>query len=204
MKYAISFLIGYILGSIPTAYLILKWKKGIDITKNGSGNVGTMNSFKVSRSKKLATIVLIVDILKGLISVLIVKSLFTNEYISPMIALIAAVFSHCYSPWLRFKGGRGLATSAGGALILSIPILIIWAVLWLISFSIKKNIHIANFAATVSVMIISLAAFDFINDHSSIHASNFFQFGTSLSILFIIILTKHIRPLKGIYEADKN
>lgn len=200
MSYILCGVIGYLLGSIPTAYIILKQTKGIDITKDGTGNVGAMNSYRVSKSKKLAALVFVIDMLKGLLSALVVKLLFPDEYLCPMIALIAAVLSHCYSPWIKFKGGRGLATSAGGALVLSTPILVLWGLSWLMTFSIKKNVHIANFAATMLAMIISLAAFGYIDSHSSIHAANFLQFGTSLSILFIIILTKHIEPLRKLSQ----
>ncbi len=198
MPYILSALIGYILGSIPTAYLMLRWKKGIDITKIGSGNVGALNSFRVSKSKPIAASVFIIDLLKGWISVLIVASLYPGDYIFPMVTLIAAVLAHCYSPWINFKGGRGLATAAGGGLLLALPILALWILLWLISYLVKNNAHVANFAASLLAPIISFAAGDFLNSHSAIHAISNLQFGTSLSILFIIILTKHIQPLRSL------
>ena len=192
MSYTFSFLIGYLFGSIPTAYLFLLWKKGLDITKFGSGNVGALNSFRVSKSKPLAATVFIIDLLKGLVSVLFIKYLYPNEYFLPMITLAAAVLGHCYSPWIRFKGGRGLATAAGGALLLSIPMLVQWIFWWLLSFFIKKNVHLASIAASLLTMIISIIAVNFFNVGSGIHALNNFEFGTSLSFVFIIILTKHM------------
>ena len=198
MNYVLSIIIGYILGSVPTAYLILKWQKGIDITKNGSGNVGALNSFRVSKSKPIAASVFIIDLMKGWISVLIVASFYPGDYIFPMITLIAAVLAHCYSPWINFKGGRGLATAAGGGLLLSPMILALWILLWIISYLVKNNSHVANFAASLFAPIISFVAGDFFNGHSAIHAINNLQFGTSLSILFIIILTKHIQPLRSL------
>ena len=191
MSYTFSFLIGYLFGSIPTAYLFLQWKKGLDITKFGSGNVGALNSFRVSKSKPLAATVFIIDLLKGLVSVLFIKYLYPNEYFLPMITLAAAVLGHCYSPWIRFKGGRGLATAAGGALLLSIPMLVQWIFWWLLSFFIKKNVHLASIAASLLTMIISIIAVNFFNVGSGIHALDNFEFGTSLSFVFIIILTKH-------------
>ena len=138
MPYILSSLIGYALGSIPTTYLMLKWQKGIDITKNGSGNVGVLNSLRVSKSKPIAASVFMIDLMKGWISVLIVASFYPGDYIFPMITLIAAVLAHCYSPWINFKGGRGLATAAGGGLFLSPIILVLWILLWLISYLVKK------------------------------------------------------------------
>ena len=72
MDYLFSCIIGYLLGSFPTAFLILKKIKGIDITTKGSGNVGAMNSYEVTNSKKFGIFVLIVDLLKGLLSVIVV------------------------------------------------------------------------------------------------------------------------------------
>ncbi|MEW5844071.1 MAG: glycerol-3-phosphate acyltransferase, partial [Bacteroidota bacterium] len=153
---------------------------------------------RVSKSKPIAASVFIIDLLKGWISVLIVASIYPGDYIFPMITLIAAVLAHCYSPWINFKGGRGLATAAGGGLFLSPIILVLWILLWLISYLVKNNSHIANFAASLFAPIISFVAGDFFNGYSAIHAINNFQFGTSLSILFIIILTKHIQPLRSL------
>ena len=66
MQYLISIIIGYLLGSIPTAYLLLKITKGIDIRKSGSGNVGAFNSITTSKSKFIGLVVLLIDFSKGL------------------------------------------------------------------------------------------------------------------------------------------
>ena len=118
MEYLISSLIGYLFGSFPSAYIFLKKAKGMDITKEGSGNVGAMNSFEVSNSKVIGYSVFLVDFLKGAASVLIPAFLFPDHFIYPAISLLFAVFSHCYNPWINFKGGRGLSTAAGGAAFL--------------------------------------------------------------------------------------
>ena len=110
-----SSIIGFLLGSFPTGFIFLKKAKGVDITKEGSGNVGAMNSFEVSNSKLIGYSVFLIDFLKGSASVLIPSFLFPDQFIFPAISLLFAVFSHCYNPWLNFKGGRGLSTAAGGA-----------------------------------------------------------------------------------------
>ena len=78
MEYLISTVIGYFFGSFPTAYLLLKRTKGIDITKNGSGNVGAYNSFRVTKSKFLGFVVFLVDFSKGVLPALILIFLFPN------------------------------------------------------------------------------------------------------------------------------
>ncbi|MDP2038369.1 MAG: glycerol-3-phosphate acyltransferase, partial [Ignavibacteria bacterium] len=88
MSYVYSALIGYILGSIPTAYLLLKKSHGIDITENGSGNVGAMNSYEVSKSKQIGLYVFFLDALKGWLSSFIAFHFFGETFLIAMTALI--------------------------------------------------------------------------------------------------------------------
>ena len=80
MQYLVSCLIGYLFGSIPTAFIILKKAKGIDITISGTGNVGAMNSYEVSNSKFLGILVFIVDFIKGSLSVIVVLYFVENSF----------------------------------------------------------------------------------------------------------------------------
>ena len=101
MSYLYCSLIGYLLGSIPTAYIVLKRTQNVDITETGSGNVGAMNSFEVSNSKIIGILVFIIDALKGLLSVYLCLLLFPLNFIYPALALFFAVFSHCFNPWIK-------------------------------------------------------------------------------------------------------
>lgn len=196
MEYILSFIIGYLAGSFPTAYLLLKKSKGLDITQNGSGNVGAINSYRVTKSKFIAISVFIIDLLKGLAAVYFISLLIDRRFDFMMIGLIGAVFSHCYSPWIKFKGGRGLATAAGGGLILSIPILTIWAVIWIIAFIFRRNIYFGNFTATLLTCLLSLTSAEILMKYTNPAANSQLEFGILVSLLFIIILTKHIKPIK--------
>lgn len=198
MTYIISIVIGYLFGSIPTAYILLKKKKGIDITKTGSGNVGAMNSFEVTRSKLIGIVVLIVDFLKGFISVYLIILMYPENFALPAIALIFAIFSHCFNPWIEFKGGRGLATAAGGTALLFPYFLIVWIILWLIFYALKKDILIGNIAATVLSLFL-------IANTSEIAIKYTYPKAQSENelILFVlsgltIIFIKHIQPLTEI------
>lgn len=196
MSILIISLVGYLIGSIPTAYIILKFRRGIDITKEGSGNVGTLNSFEVSNSKKIGIFVLFIDLCKGIITVLFVKFFFENDFTLQIIGLLFAVLGHCYSIWLKFKGGRGLATAAGGTLIISPIIPILWLIFWYIIHKWKKDIHLANIAATVLIIFSAILFVDQLNKIAFPPAEVNFIFGFSLSLLMLIILSKHIEPLK--------
>ena len=118
MEYLISLLLGYAIGSLPTAFIILKKVKNLDITTQGTGNVGAMNTFEVTNSKLIGITVFVVDFLKGMLPILILKILSMNDFTFHAVALIACIFAHCYNPWLKLKGGRGLASAAGGTTII--------------------------------------------------------------------------------------
>ncbi|MEG8947062.1 glycerol-3-phosphate acyltransferase [Rosettibacter firmus] len=203
MSYIFSALIGIIIGSFPTAYLILKKIKNIDITKAGTGNVGAMNSFEVTQSRTLGLLVFIIDFLKGFLTVYIVKNLFGNEFSIIMISLIGAVFSHCFSFWIKFRGGRGLATAAGGASLLSLPILGIWILLWLISYAFRRNIHFGNFSATLLTGALSFSSSEIMNKYTNPSANSNLEFSILVSLMLLIILIKHIKPIKE-YFARQN
>ncbi len=113
LEYAIAFLIG----SVPTAYWYAKYVHNLDIRQHGSGNIGATNSLRVL-GKKAGIIVLFIDLLKGLIPVLIARKLgFTPE--NTLLVGIFAVLGHLFSPFVGFKGGKGIATAFGVILAFS-------------------------------------------------------------------------------------
>lgn len=112
----LAVILSYLLGSIPTSYIIGKLWKGIDLRKHGSGNVGAANTFRVLGPIPGVT-VLLVDVLKGLVTVLLVARLVVNGSISgewiKVFCGLAAICGHIWTIFLKFKGGRGVATSIG-------------------------------------------------------------------------------------------
>ena len=204
MEYYLSSIIGYLLGSIPTAYIFLKKTKGMDITREGSGNVGAMNSFEVSNSKVIGFSVFIVDFLKGAASVLFISFLIPDQFIFPAISLMFAVFSHCYNPWLNFKGGRGLSAAAGGAAFLFPFLLAVWTVLWVIFYMMRKGIIFANISSTIFSLFILFGTTDTAIKYAypepeSISALMLISIG-----VLLIIFIRHIEPLKEFILEQKN
>lgn len=204
MEYLIIALFSYLIGSFPTAFVLLKKVKQIDITQNGSGNVGALNSYEVSNSKLIGVTVLLIDALKGLGIVYLSKILFGNDFLTGSISLLFGVTGHCFSPWIKFKGGRGLATAAGGSLILAPVILILWLLFWLIAYLFRKNIHFGNITATILTGLLSLSSSDILNKYSIPPADENFLFGVSVMLLMIVIFIKHINPLKEYIDQQKN
>lgn len=207
MNYIISIFIGYIIGSIPTAYILLKITKGVDIRENGSGNVGAMNTLNVSKSKLIGFFVLLVDLLKGLLSVYISILLF-NEFIYAGLTMLFSVIGHCFSVWIKLKGGRGLATAAGGSVLISLPVLIIWSLLWIIGFIFRKSIHFGNISATILTGAIVITSSDILMKYSGIIfpelvPASTLEYSLIFGAMFLIIFIKHFDPLKNYIKQQK-
>jgi len=110
---ALYLILAYLIGAIPTGYLIAKQLKGIDIREHGSGNVGSTNVRRVV-GKKAGYTTLVLDFLKGLIAVSGAKILFHDpQQIVPVLAGVAAVIGHSRSVFIGFKGGKSVITSSG-------------------------------------------------------------------------------------------
>jgi len=196
MQYFISVIIGLSLGSIPTAFLILKLTHGIDIRKSGSGNVGAFNSIATSNSKLIGVFVLIIDFSKGLLTVYLINDFYAGSFILPALGICCAVFTHNYNPWLKFKGGRGLATAAGGSFSLFPFLLVVWLVLWTISFILKKNIIIANVFATVLSLLLLISVSEIAMKYTNPPVNSNLKLIAFTTILLSLIFAKHIAPFK--------
>ena len=156
MVYGLTVLIGFLLGSIPTGYLVAKGK-GIDIRSVGSGNIGATNAFRVL-GKGPGIFVLLVDGLKGWTSARFAGKwalqILNSETMPSALWLmivggVAAIIGHNYTPWLRFKGGKGIATSAGVLLAWSPLALAVTLGVWLVVFLGTKYVSLASMVAAL-------------------------------------------------------
>ena len=122
---------GYLLGSIPFGVIITRAFGAGDLRQIGSGNIGATNVLRTGR-KGLAAATLILDGAKGAVAVLLARHFFpeTGDH-GAMIAGAAAMIGHCYPVWLKFRGGKGVATLLGLSLALAWPIGVIFAAVWL-------------------------------------------------------------------------
>jgi glycerol-3-phosphate acyltransferase PlsY len=151
ISYIATALVAYLLGSIPTGFLVAR-ARGVDIRTVGSGNIGATNAFRVL-GKGFGIFVLLMDALKGWVAVFVgaflVNQLLPGASLGNLriTAGIAAILGHNYTCWLQFKGGKGIATSAGVILAL-VP----WAL------AIALSIFIILFVTTRYVSVGSIAA----------------------------------------------
>jgi glycerol-3-phosphate acyltransferase PlsY len=162
-----------------------------------------MNTFEVTRSKILGGAVLLVDALKGLLSVYLCLLLFPVNVIYPALALLFAVFSHCYNPWLKLKGGRGLATAAGGTSLLFPVILFGWCIIWAIIYIMKKDIIFANVWASCGVVVIIFSTAEIVLKYSFPQAESISSLLLFSTGLMIIIFARHAEPLIEIINSKK-
>lgn len=112
----ITALISYLLGSVPFGYLLVRFFHGADIRKTGSGNIGATNVARTSPGLGLLTLVL--DAAKGLAAVVLAREMFPEMAILDFLAAMAAVCGHIFPLWLKFRGGKGVATGLGSFVLL--------------------------------------------------------------------------------------
>lgn len=139
-------LIGYLLGSIPWGILLTRVAGAGDLRQIGSGNIGATNVLRTGR-KGLAAATLLLDLLKGAVAVWLVAAVLPDE---EPIAAAAAFVGHCYPVWLRFRGGKGVATMMGVVLALHWPSGLVYAVVWLALLGGLRISSVAGIAASIS------------------------------------------------------
>jgi glycerol-3-phosphate acyltransferase PlsY len=140
--------LAYLIGATPFGFLAGKIK-GIDIRDHGSGNIGATNVMR-TLGKPVGVTVLLLDVLKGVAPVMV--ALFSSEEsIIPIAASLGAILGHNYTFWLGFKGGKGIATTAGAVLPL-MPYAILFAVLaWLVTLKISRYVSVASITAATAI-----------------------------------------------------
>jgi glycerol-3-phosphate acyltransferase PlsY len=168
----------YLLGSIPFGYLAGRLV-GIDIRETGSGNVGATNVVRVL-GKQYGYPVFVLDVLKGFGAVKISMLLTSGrppEWNSPeifgILAAMSSVLGHLYSPWLKFKGGKGVATSAGALLALTPVATLIGIAIWIIVFWLTRYVSLASIiaAAVLPIVIVVVRSHDQNNGRPLVYAS---------------------------------
>ncbi len=149
MSSAILILLAFLLGSIPTGYLVAR-AKGIDIRQCGSGNIGATNVFR-TLGKPLGIFVFVIDALKGFAAVGIVAHFGGPSAWPGILAAVAVIAGHNYTPWLGFKGGKGIATSAGVLVALMPWAVLIIAVVWFLVFPFSRYVSLASICAAAAL-----------------------------------------------------
>jgi glycerol-3-phosphate acyltransferase PlsY len=158
MSVILVIIVGYILGSLPFSFWLGK-AKGVDLRRVGSGNIGATNLAR-SVGTGWGIIAFALDLGKGLLAVILAGFIFTlfkdNLASSAMLKIIGgimSIFGHNWSMWINFKGGKGVATSAGVFLGLAPIPLILALVIWLVVFVLSGYVSLASIVASISLPI---------------------------------------------------
>src|SRR5207237_10625106 len=148
LGYVLTVVVAYLLGSIPTGYLVAK-ARGIDIRSVGSGNIGATNAFRVL-GKTAGITVLAIDGLKGFLACRFVAfGPGAPSEMHQMVAGLFAILGHNYTCWLRFKGGKGIATTAGVLLALAPTAFAIALTTFLIVLGLSRYVSLSSIVAAV-------------------------------------------------------
>lgn len=188
--FLILYLLGtYLIASIPFGYIVGKLF-GKDITKEGSGNIGATN---VTRTigKKAGALVLLLDMLKGFIPVYFAKHIFWDTKYIALVAVVA-VMGHCFSIFMKFKGGKGVATGFGVLLALSAKTALIVFLLWLGVFLVSGYVSLASvFSASLSWIVFFYIERDM-------------YLTTAVFISSLIIIMKHSSNIERLMQGTEH
>jgi glycerol-3-phosphate acyltransferase PlsY len=162
LKMICAFIASYLIGSIPTAYIFGRLIKKIDIRQHGSGNVGATNAFRIL-GKGPGSLVLLLDILKGAVVTSVVADIFglTEPFLRVLLGIVV-VCGHNWTVFLNFKGGKGIATSLGVLVGLTIaiasirPVVLYTFLSWIVTFLISGYVSLASIVAAVVLPILAL------------------------------------------------
>ena len=179
-------LYSYLLGSIPFGLVLTKIFLKKDIREIGSGNIGTTNVLRTGK-KSLAITTLILDLLKGYLSIIITFTYFEN--LISYSALICFI-GHIFPVWLKFKGGKGVATYLGVILALSYKFFLIFGITWLV---LSFLFRYASLSSIISSLIVFVYSYFFINNFSLI-----------LFIFFIIIIYTHRENIVRLKNSEES
>ena len=176
----------YLLGSIPFGLVLTKIFLKKDIREIGSGNIGTTNVLRTGK-KSLAVTTLMLDLLKGYFSIIITFTYFEN--LISYSALICFI-GHIFPVWLKFKGGKGVATYLGVILALSYKFFLIFGISWLV---LSFLFRYASLSSIISSLIVFVYSYFFINNFSLI-----------LFIFFVIIIYTHRENIVRLKNSEES
>lgn len=204
MDLLLSIIVCYLIGAIPTSFLIVKIFGKKNVFEAGSGNPGALNSFESTGSRAIGISVLILDVLKGMLAAYVAKQIAGEFYLPYIAGLIWVIIGHNYNLFFGGKGGRGLATAAGAFGMVSPYIVFTWLMMWVAGYYIvRRNVHIANGLALIGSMILVFSTPDAMYEITGIiPVSDMFGLKIGYSLACTVILLRHIQPLKELARND--
>ena len=186
MDFSLIAIVSYLFGSIPFGFILTKIFLKVDIRNVGSGNIGATNALRTG-SKLIAYSTLILDILKAIIPVIYVK-LYYQDLL--YISALSTFLGHLFPVWLKFKGGKGVATYVGILVSINIMFGVIFGIIWSITYIISKYSSLASILGSLTIPVYIY----FMNLENVI-----FYF-----IIFILIFYTHRENIKRLINKEEN
>ena len=190
MKYILTLLISYFVGTISGSYIIGNLFLNKDIRKYGSGNAGTTNAMRVL-GKKAGVLTFLIDFLKGALVTLIIRKIFGDEFVP--LAILGAVIGHDFPFYMKFKGGKGVATTLGALALFNFPLTLICYVVWVLGTVLTKMVSVGSILFFVSIIIV----YSFM---SNLAMSNILI----IDIIALIGIIRHKDNIKRIIAGNEN
>jgi glycerol-3-phosphate acyltransferase PlsY len=195
----ILYLIAYLLSAIPFGFILAKVFAGVDVRKEGSGNIGATNVLRVVKAKdpalakKLTIATFAMDALKGAVVILLAKALGADDNVLWFIAVLSVV-GHCFSPFLGFEGGKGVATGFG-VLLVMIPVEALIAIgVWFIA---GKTLKISSLSSLIGLVALLISSYIIHPDMPEIHSH------APIWIIAFIIFYKHIPNIIRLFKGQE-
>ncbi|MFP4580145.1 MAG: glycerol-3-phosphate 1-O-acyltransferase PlsY [Candidatus Sumerlaeia bacterium] len=210
IAFIILLVVGFLIGAIPFAFIFVKKMKGIDIRTVGSGNSGATNASRVL-GKPMGIFILVLDLLKGSFAAYVLPWVYSMIGLpSPIwdelgirgVGLcfgLAAFLGHCFSPFLRFKGGKGVATALGVYLVLAPQATLLTAVICILIILITRIVSIASITGAI-LLPIMLIIFDFLLESRQ---PNYFLFGATI-LLGALVVYRHRGNIQRLLKGQEN
>ena len=153
MSTVLVVVLAYLLGSIPFAFLLSR-QQGVDLRRAGSGNVGASNVLRTT-GVRAAVLAMLLDAAKGTIAVLVAQ-IFSTDLVSAVAAAFASIVGHVYPIWLRFRGGKGVATAAGAFAVLAPSATIAAVSVFLVSVTVTRFVSVGSVAAALTLVFVAI------------------------------------------------
>jgi glycerol-3-phosphate acyltransferase PlsY len=154
MNEFLAIVLAYVVGSIPFAFLLSR-KRGVDLRRAGSGNVGAANVLRTTGARA-AAVAMVLDGVKGTVAVLVAQ-LLSAGLLAPVAAGVASVLGHVYPVWLRFRGGKGVATTAGAFAVLAPSALGVAAVVFVLAVAATRFVSVGSMAAALTLAAVTVS-----------------------------------------------
>ncbi|MCX8051200.1 MAG: glycerol-3-phosphate acyltransferase [Chlorobi bacterium] len=195
--------LGYAIGSIPTAWLVVRRLVGKDLRREGSGNIGARNSYDVTGKTWVGIAVALADTAKGAAAV-IVAQLVSSDFLGAVAAGTSAVIGHNWSMFLGGRGGRGLAPAAGVALAINPLPLVLWLLMYATGyFAVRRHVHVGNVAGTLgtAILIVNTPG-ALLRAMAIVEPFEVVPFKLAVVAICLAILIRHIEPMRQLLQKQ--